>query len=439
MKTRPRQTNDPLPIPSRNRRRGRVLRIAPAVLILLSCAYFTFRGPVRAARRSVDFPVFYSASRAWALGSNPYDSDNINAIFREAGGPDQKVTLSLNPPLTFVLLSPITALPYTHAKYLLIGINIILTGAVLYGLASIAGFGIREPRTQLFLAFAIALAGFHTSISQGQLTIVVTACMVFALWCDLKSKDYLLGALLALAAALKPQMVVVFGFYYLFRLRWRVCVSAIIVGGALAAIAVARMELAHVPWLGSLMENMKTFTEGGTGDPTVSGAGRYIMINLHVLLHAFFADRLLVNILVIAFVGALGTCLLLATRKARGPRVNLLIYSALSVLTLLCTYHRIYSATLLVFPLIWAIDSYHGSFRRIALACMILIVPFLVPGVAVLNTFVKRGLIPEFVSGKWWWNFVVLPHQIYALILLAFCLVYATVIIARPLRRPPPG
>jgi hypothetical protein len=188
---------------------------------------------------------------------------------------------------------------------------------------------------------------------------------------------------------------------------------------------VARLELAGVPWLASWTGNLRAFTAGGTGDPLAPDAGRYLMINLHVLLHTFLGDRTVVSGLVIAFGAAGLACVAgLERRLAPGDRA-LWGYSALSVLTLLAAYHRLYSATLLVLPLAWAIGSIRFDRKGIPLACVILIGTFLVPGAAALRVLAKRGVFPEAVAKAWYWDAVVMPHQTYALVALAACLIWA--------------
>jgi len=398
-------------------------------LMFVAAAYGFVRGPARAWRGTIDLDVFYSASRAWLLGTNPYDEANLNAVFRAAGG-QKPLDLSLNPPVTFVLLAPLAALPWGVAEKGWTVLNVVLTGACLWALASLVGLRLGQPRTTFFLAFALALAPFHTAISQGQLTVAVTALVVLALSAEVQEKGTLAGVALGLATALKPQMGLLFLLLELVRLRWRALAGAAGTLAALAVVAVGRMALAGVAWLPSWKESLATFTRGGTGDPTAANPSRLLMINLHVVLHSFTDRRWLVNLLVLAFVISAGA-LALAGRRERGPRSELLTYSVVAVLSLLGFYNRFYSATLLILPLAWSVVSLNErSLRRTATAVALGIAPFLVPATAVMSRLVREGALGA-VGVHTWWQ-VLAFHEVYALLVLAVALVVAS-------RRSPSG
>jgi hypothetical protein len=272
------------------------------VALLLAAAACGFvRGPARAWRGTIVLDVFYSASRAWLLGTNPYDNANLNAVFRAAGG-EKPLDLSLNPPVTFVVLAPLAALPWGVAEKAWTLLNVLLTGLCLLVGTRLAGLRLGQRRTTFFLAFALALAPFHTAISQGQLTVVVTALVVLALAVELRGKAALAGVALGLATAMKPQMGLLFLLLELARLRWRALMGAAGTLALLAGVAVGRMALAGVDWLPSWQESLATFTRGGTGDPTARNPASLLMINLHVVLHSFVERRWVVNLVVIAFV-----------------------------------------------------------------------------------------------------------------------------------------
>ena len=391
-------------------------------LLLAAAAYGFVRGPARAWRGTIDLDVFYSASRAWLLGTNPYDNANLNAVFRAAGG-EKPLDLSLNPPVTFVVLAPLAALPWGVAEKAWTLLNVLLTGLCLLVGASLAGLRLGQRRTTFFLAFALALAPFHTAISQGQLTVVVTALVVLALAADLRGRAALAGVALGLATAMKPQMGLLFLLLELARLRWRALVGAAGTLALLAGVAVGRMALAGVDWLPSWQESLATFTRGGTGDPTARNPASSLMINLHVVLHSFVERRWVVNLVVIAFVLLTGA-LALSARRVRGPRFVLLDYSLAGVLSLLAFYNRFYSATLLVLPLVWSVASLADrSLKRTAAVVMLSIVPFVVPSAAVMNSLVREGPLGD-LAGNPWWRLLGF-HEVYALLVLAVALVRA--------------
>ncbi len=390
-------------------------------MLLVAAAYGFVRGPVRAWQGTIDLDVFYSASRAWLVGTNPYDDANLNAVFRAAGG-TKPLDLSLNPPVTFVLLAPLAALPWGVAERAWTILSVLLAGASIWALAGLVGFRLGQPRTTFFLAFALALAPFHTAISQGQLTVAVTALVVLALWAELHGKGSLAGVAFGLATALKPQMGLLFLLLALVRLRWRVVAAAVATLTALGAVALGRMALAGVAWLPSWRESLATFTRGGTGDPTAANPASLLMINLHVVLHSFVDSRWVVSLLVLAFVFSTGAWALSGRgERGPGPRSELLIYSLAAVLSLLGFYNRFYSATLLILPLAWSVVSLGElTTRRTASVVALGIAPFLVPATAVMNTLARSGALGD-LQGRTWWRALGF-HEVLALLVLAAAL-----------------
>ena len=108
---------------------------------------FTARGPVRAAWNSGDFRAVYVASRAWARGLDCYDPAALSSIWNSAGvgvGPAPQLELhALYPPTTYVLLSPISQLTWTSAKFIWAVINLLALVLLWFCLARIGGL---EPR-----------------------------------------------------------------------------------------------------------------------------------------------------------------------------------------------------------------------------------------------------------------------------------------------------
>jgi len=385
-------------------------------LVALSCAYFLYRGPYRAWQHTVDLNTFYSASQAWLNGSNPYDTLNLSNLFRQAGGVIDPA-VSLNPPLTFVLMAPLAMLPWPVAEAAWTILNLLLVAVCLWMVMAVARVSIREPRGLLFLSFAIALAPFHTSISQGQLTIPVTALVVASLWGQIHNRPVLSGICIALAVALKPQMGLLFLLLLLFRLQWKALLCGMSALAVITAVAVGRLAIAGVDWLPTLQSNLTHFIQGGTGDPTAASA--YLMVNLQVLLHLLLADQtqMTLNFVTYAGVAAAGAVLLLALRHRDDQEAHILLYAGCAVLTLLVVYNRIYSATLLILPLAWAFSPLRPP-RSLAAATIVAaaIAVFLIPGAAALASL---PLPPDLqsISDTLWWRHL-LVHEVYALVII---------------------
>ena len=73
--------------------------------------------------------------------------------------------------------------------------------------------------------------------------------------------------------------------------------------------------------------------------------------------------------------------------------------SAITVISLLPVYHRFYDATLLVLPLCWAFVSLRRE-RVAAVVSLGLMLPFLIPGGALLDTMQIAGRIPRALTNR---------------------------------------
>jgi hypothetical protein len=417
------------PLASPGERPRPLLYWAAVALLLVSCVYFTVRGPVRGWSFSIDFHAFYSSTRAWIEGSDPYDLDNLRRVLIE-GGDKGDVRPFYNPPLIFPLLAPLGALPWPVAEKAWTILNVLLTGLCLWLLVPMLHMRWREPRTIFFLAFALALAPFHTSISQGQVTIPVTALVLLALRFDLKDRPLPAGVFLGLAVALKPQTVLLFAMLPLFRTRWRATAWAAATAAVTGILGAGRLFLTHTNWLHTLRSNLAGMGRGGHDDPM--GAEKFMMVNLQPLLHTFMSDRWLAAALSLGSVVLVGAAVLLILRRRRGLETEFTIYAAVAVLSLLVLYNRIYGATMLVLPLAWAVASLRSAqLRRTAILVLVLILPFIVPGPAALDTWASHGQLP-IATDRWWWRDIVLMHQNYALVLLALTMLYAAWRIRKP-------
>ncbi len=89
--------------------------IAVVATVVAACL-FTVRGPWRGWQAdNLDFALIYSSARGWAGGHNPYDGAALDAVWRDAGGPEAHRPTErgrhdlLYPPPSFVLLAPFAA------------------------------------------------------------------------------------------------------------------------------------------------------------------------------------------------------------------------------------------------------------------------------------------------------------------------------------------
>ena len=425
---------------------GRRWRTLALALLALALVYFAARGPYRAWSATIDYHVFYAASRAWAQGSDPYDQTNLDRVFMQADGRipigvdphtgrvnrfgtptrDASVNLSLNPPMTFVPLAPLALLPWRISENLWTLINMAAIALTALALLRTLNVPVTATAALFFLAALLALAPLHTSLVQGQLTILVAAAVAGALWADTRGRWILSGVLLALAACLKPQLGLAFLLLPFVRMRWASGLVAVGAVGLLAAVAVGRMELAGIDWLASYRANLSGFvTQGGQADPTAANSRAFMMINLGALLSQVFASSTLANAMSLGLLAAAGLAAVVLMHRRGKARDEMLMYSAVAVLSLLAFYNRSYGATLLVVPLAWAVLAIgQPALRKPALLALLCVIVFLVPGSAALAVLQQKDL---FNPDAAWWRMGVLWHQTYALLVLTGAILWAMV------------
>jgi hypothetical protein len=104
---------------------------------------------------------------------------------------------------------------------------------------------------------------------------------------------------------------------------------------------------------------------------------------------------------------------------------ELLHLSALATVALLPVYHRFVDAVVLLLPLCWCLTVRKPKYKQIALIVVLFELPFLVPGASLLVTLADSGHISREVASSWWWNAVVVPHEVWSVIAISFALLYA--------------
>ncbi len=428
----------PPPPEARQASRPALYWLAVAMLIC-SCGYFAVRGPWRALRDPIgtnnlltepagakDLRVYYCASRAWLLGKNPYNQEDLKEINRQAGGGlgggvgGQKngVDTSLNLPPCLVPLSIIGGIPSWHAaRAVWTALGVLLTVVCLWQLSVLLNLQWSSAWTVMFWAVGLALAPFHTDIAEGQLSILVTTLVILALRCQVEKHPKMAGVMLGLAVAIKPTMALLLPAMLLFRGQWRMFVYVVFTCAILTGLSIGKMHMAGIHWLPNLKENIEAFSRGGRGD--VTGPGSYLMIHLEVVLAGVFGNPKTVHILTAAMVALMGAAGLLAVRGLRDRQSELLLWGLFALLCLMAFYNRLYSATLLILPLAWAMRGLtRPALRGVSCVMLLLILPFLVPGVAALATwFPQLATMPG--------GGLFLHHQVFLLAFLAIAIGYA--------------
>ncbi len=414
-------------------------RTALLALFVLGGTYFVARGPMRwIARTNVrynDLSSPYLSARAWLRGQNPYRADVFWRFLEEAGEDvpaDDRIdgyeSRTPYPPTAFLVLAPLAAFPWPTARLLALAGTLAVAGVAIGAFARVPVERRRRGGWALFVALALALSPLHSGISGGNLVAAAAAFTSIGVCAALLGWDIRAGVALALAASLKPQIVIPVVAYYAVTTRWRVVAASAAAGSLLLTAAAARLQWAGVPWVFDYLHN-NSLLLAESGESIVSGLAEHRQfIHLQYLGLMMFGDIHVANTLTLLVTGVLlATWSIVVRSGASTTGSELLDVSALIVIGLLPFYHRVYDAALLLVPLAWLCLDEGGSTvwpRRIGGALML---PFFVPGVTWLEMQVSAHRVPDAIAKSWSWNALVMTHQVWALLLMSATLLLAMV------------
>ena len=290
-----------------------------------------------------------------------------------------------------------------------------------FALLSICGYGASDLRARLFLATVFALAPLHTGLGTANPAMLAVSLTAGTVWAERRGWKKTAGLLLAVAVCLKPTVAGGLLFYYVVRRRWKVAGIGFTASALTGLLGIARLVMAGVPWLASYQENTRRmFSSGSMDDFARTDAIRFNMINAQVVFYSLVKNASLADWLARLLGAALLGYWLWACWRRRSSEV--LEISAISVLSLICVYHRFYDAALLIWPLAWGLLL--ARKRSIQIAILAMITPFFVPGPALLGKLALAGRFTTTITDSWWWNTIVLPHEVWDVLLIAILLLY---------------
>ena len=404
-----------------------------AALFILVTAEFLLRGPVRVVIRAADYNDYtssYIGAKAWVQGSNPYSSTEFWKLWEQSAShheaaEEQSIGSRTPYPITcFLILAPLSLSSAPTASILL---GLISSGLIVLSvwlLSRLPEFT-TDARRWFFIVFALAMAPLHSGLGQINISMLAIACTFMSFWAVSRGRPATSGVFCAFALGLKPPIGGSFAVYYLISREWKALRGTVVTAGLLAIVAIGRLQLAGVPWLSSYLANSKLVLTDPVNAITAANPKRFQMINLQVLWYAITKNERLANEL--AFVAALVLLIVLVAglmRRDSGVPRSLQV-AALAVVSLIPIYHRFYDASLLIFALFWILSSSLEDGKLHHRLALFLMLPFLIPGAWALESLQNENRVSHFLTNHWWWEPVVLGHQIWAVFLLAVVLTAA--------------
>lgn len=344
------------------------------ILILALCAGLSALGSYAIRRHApktilmCDFGEIYFGARCALQHQDPYDpTAATNVLIRSLAAegeklppnPDQAamartlLAVEINLPTTLFLLLPLALLPWTFAQNLWM--------SLMAGLLAYAAFRIGDLGAEMAPDVWLLLAGFLLANCEGLLLdgnaagIAVSLCII-AVWCFLKQRFALVGALLlAISLLMKPHDSGLIWLYFLLAggvLRKRAQQTLAMVA-ILALCAAMWMAPSSPNWPQELRDNLTAVSvHGGTSDPALSGSttsGAGWIIDLQAALSILWNNPRFYNLTAYLIIGALILVWALITLAKRpSPKQTLLGLAAISALSLLPVYHRSNDAKVLL-------------------------------------------------------------------------------------------
>jgi hypothetical protein len=410
------------------------------VLSLLTCLAileFSMRGPLRElgndGRNFNDFVSPYEQTRAWVSGRDPYDPLVLRDLWPTSARPHFVVTESADgtlpakrgipsPYLTtaFPLLLPVAELPWKIAIWLWAMMCVLAIFLIAVALIHLAGVRTYSLLGLMIFVSVLLWAPMHTAIATSNIVTIAFAFGMVAVFCLTRNRGRLAGILLTFAIALKPTIALPFLIYALIhRSRARVMSSAIVTGILLLCVAVIPPH-GRTLWLPSFLENsQRMFAPGAINDFSTANPLNFQLVNLQAALFPILQNRRLTDIsTALTFAILLARWLLLVSRDRH---LGLLDLAILASVSLIPVYHRFTDAGLLLVAVVWALTELKADLRHFAVACLLLVSPFLVPGASVLHEFSGKYATFQNVSHDRFWESFLLPHE--AWLILALCVV----------------
>jgi hypothetical protein len=398
--------------------------------VLLVCLFAVFvvlalhgRGPFRRAtyyKGWSDVLPMYVQTKAWIAGMDPYSEASRLAVWPKEVYAPHPISLEYlferasaptpYPVFSYVPLVPFAILPWPIANASVLLLDFVLFFTVLRTLAHLSH--VAGLRRIVWFTAALGFEPFYAGMDSNNIAVLAVECSLLALGTARLSRDALTAFLLAFSIALKPQIGFCFLVYFVVCRYWRVVAQSVAVLSAATALAVLRMQWAHVTWLTSYMRASTIFFRaGGINDFRPQNPYNFDLINLQVVLYRLLGSADGAHVLAFAIGASLFLIwLTLFVKSADSP--PLLSAGCLCAINLLPIYHRFYDATLLLCPLCWYVTNFRSE-KLSHRFSLLLWVPFFLPFGAFL-----RWWSDEHHTESWLLGTFVRPAANWCLLLL---------------------
>ncbi|HEY3138653.1 MAG TPA: glycosyltransferase family 87 protein [Blastocatellia bacterium] len=305
-------------------------RIAEFLLFLVALVSFTY-ALVTAPGKGIDVTFLQIGAREW-----------IDGVYEIGAG-----SISLHPPFILPLLAPIAVLSHNSLVVLWLTLNVAATALVLYFVDRLWAKRWPIDARICLPAFFLAWAPFRVTLRNGQLSLMVLALLLGALFARRRNRSFLAGALLGLSLC-KYSLTFPFPLYFAWKREWKVVSTAILIPAALTELFAWRLGLSLIDVVRQYVDAArKAYVSGAT---IFEGASEIKPL----LLGLSGGNETVTTTLVVAISLAALICMVLAFARAR--KFEIAHFSALALFALWSVYHKTYDSVLCLLPAVLLID-----------------------------------------------------------------------------------
>jgi hypothetical protein len=321
-----------------------------------------------------DFMGFYVAGRILNEGPRPqlYNTALQLSLRERLFGPAMPVDVYLHPPFEALLFSPLARLPYPVAYILWDLANLLMLAACVYLLRPFALHLNTESRLLLTLAMLYPLI---STFGEGQDSIMLLLLYVLAFINLKKGRDIWAGCALG-ASLFRFPLAIPLLLVFVVRKRWRVVLSASILGALLGAVSLALLGWTGIRTYAHLLLTLTGATYTAAPQmPTVRGF-------LDTLLASRVPERPLSLLVALSSLALLAWLLQKWRNRSWNPagRSFDLLFSLSLVVAFMLSFHSlIHTLMVLALPVLlllddWAASRKTGIRRWLTVAPLILLI-----------------------------------------------------------------
>ncbi len=331
-----------------------------------------------------DFKAIYYGARCVIHNSDPYQNGEIQKEFTANGeqvpadpvisrSVQRAIFVCINLPTTLFLVAPFALLAFVPSHVIWMTL---MAGSLLVAAYLAWDFGSPFSPVVAGALVGTILANSEVLIIIGNTAAIVISLAIIAVWTFVKDRFALLGVLcIAISLALKPHDAGFIWLYFLLagRVQRKRALQSLLVAIVISIPAVLWVSHVSPDWMHEIHENLAaTSAHGDLNDPGPSSIGAHtlgMVVSLQTLVSTFRDEPGFYNLVTYLVIGPLILLWVLNTIRTQFSKERMwLALAAISALSLLPVYHRIYDAKLLLLsvPACAMLWSKGGAIRWLA-------------------------------------------------------------------------